>query len=121
MPLEPQLITVGLALIVCPIAFAIALWRARARGIGNARFPLFLIFGTIGGCLLTYSLLPVPMGLACMMFMISVVPIALLINSFGLVFRKGRTGLHTFSMWFGFLYCALLVSGWILAAQSTGG
>lgn len=64
----------------------------------------FFVFGTIGGWLLAFALSPSGLAASCVLFLVTVAPLALLASSVYLALRPERTVFHRVAMWSGFGY-----------------
>jgi len=104
-----QIVLLVLALLVCPIAYIALVHRMKTQVIDEPPvMPMFFLFGTIGGWLLAIGLSPSGLTATCIVFLITVAPIALFIASAGLCATQHRTIYHRVSIWSGFIYPAVL-------------
>lgn len=98
-----------LAFLGCPIAYLALVFRMRNQKIVKPPIaPMFFLFGTVGGWILAFTLSPSGLTAMCIIFLVTIAPIALFLTSLGLTFVKNRTIYHQISMWGGFSYPAIL-------------
>jgi hypothetical protein len=103
-----------LALLVCPAAYIALCIRMRNSGVTRAPYlPLFFVFGTVGGWLLALSISPSGLTAACLIFLGTFAPVALLASSLRLAARPERSCYHRLALYSGFGYPALLAL-WIV-------
>jgi len=98
-----------LALIVCPVGYIYLILHMRRQKVERrAVIPMLLLFGTIGGWMLTFSFSP--SGIAAMgsLFLYTVAPLALILSSVSLAPTSQRNIYHNVAMWSGFVYPVIL-------------
>ena len=111
-----RLILLAVAVIGLPAGYVGVCRSMRQRGVPHAPYiPFFLLFGTVGGWVLAFMLSPSGLAAMCVVLMVSAAPLAVLIASAYLAFRRERTPFHRFAIWGGFAYCGLLAVGVITA------
>ncbi len=104
-----QIALLLLAVLGCPIAYIALVSRMRTQRIAKPPIAaMFFLFGTVGGWLLAFALSPSGLTAMCIIFLLTVAPIALFVASVNLTSVKDRTIYHRISMWSGFLYPAIL-------------
>lgn len=111
-----RLVLLVVAVLGLPAGYVSVGRSMRHRGIPHPPYiPLFFLFGTVGGWVLAFMLSPSGLAAMCIVLMMSAAPLAVLISSAYLAFRRERTSFHRFAMWGGFAYCGLLTAGVITA------
>jgi len=107
-----QVICFIIALIICPICYFYIIERMDVAAIKDPpRLCIFCIFGTIGGWFLAMALSPSGLAAMCVVFLITVSPIALLITSPVTSSKRRQSLYHKISAWIGFSYLILLILG----------
>ena len=101
-----------IALILCPIGYIYVLERMNKKAINNPpRLCLFCIFGTLGGWFLALALSPSGLTATCVVFLVTVSPLALLITSTITLSERRQSIYHKVSAWIGLSYLVLLCLG----------
>ena len=107
-----QVILFIIALIILPIGYFYVLERMDTAPIDSPpRLCIFCIFGTLGGWFLALALSPSGLAAMCMMFLITISPIALLITSTVSWRERQQSIYHKGSALIGFSYLILLSLG----------
>ena len=92
-------------ILILPISYLALVFHLKRIKLDKPPFvPLFLIFGTIGGWILAFALSPSGLTAICIIFLVTLAPIALLISSICLSYLKNLTVYHRIPMWCGFAY-----------------
>ncbi len=111
-----QIIFFIIALIILPICYFYVIERMEVKAISNPpRFMVFCIFGTFGGWFLALALSPSGLAAICMMFLLTVSPIALIMTSAVTWSKRKQSIYHRISALIGFTYLVLLIIGIITA------
>ncbi|MBT8449784.1 MAG: hypothetical protein KJO69_08845, partial [Gammaproteobacteria bacterium] len=101
-----------IALIILPIGYFYVLERMDTAAINNPpRLCIFCIFGTLGGWCLALALSPSGLAAMCLIFLITVSPIAVMISSAITWGERQQSIYHKSSALIGFSYLILLSLG----------
>jgi len=99
-----------LALVVLPFGYYALLADMRESGLSRPpSVPFFFLFGTLGGWLIALMLFPSVLTSACVLFLATAAPLALLISSLYLAVRPERSVYHRIALWGGFAYLGILI------------
>jgi hypothetical protein len=113
-----NVIFLGLALLIIPAAYVtVCLKMFRMYPAGPSRFCYFayyILFGTVGGWCLAIGLSPSGLAALCIMFLMTIAPLACLVSSLVLQSRRTRTRYEEVAIIGGYSYLGLLVV-WFLA------
>ena len=103
-----------LGLVVCPAAYISLCVRMGSLDVVRPPYlSFFFIFGTVGGLMVGLALSPSGLAAACLIFLVTLAPLALVTSSVYLVKRPERSRYHRIALWSGFIY-PMLLACWIL-------
>ena len=102
-----------LALVGVPaafLAFCVLLFVRRVSW--PTYLAYFVLFGTVGGWALAFALSPSGLTAACIVFLMTFVPLGCLLTALLLQFRPRRGLLEPLAMIGGYLYAGLFAAAW---------
>jgi hypothetical protein len=114
MDLLTNIISLGLAFAVVPALFIALCVRMARRKVHRFCYPAyFFLFGIVGGLCLAIALAPSGLAAACMVFLMTLAPLACLGASACLNFLKSRGRFENVAMILGYVYSGLIFTGFL--------
>jgi hypothetical protein len=82
----------------------------------SAYIAYFVLFGIVGGGFLALGLSPSGLAAVCIVFLMTVAPVACLICSVGIQVRRDRSRVESLAMGLGYFYSGLLGALWLIGS-----
>jgi hypothetical protein len=109
-----NIVGLSLALVVVPALFLGLCLRMARRKVHRFCYPAyFFLFGIVGGLCLAVVLSPSGLAAVCMVFLMTLAPLASLGASACLNFAKGRGRFENVAMILGYGYSGLIFTGFV--------
>jgi hypothetical protein len=114
MDLLINIVGLSLALVVVPAVFLVLCFRMARRKVHRFCYPAyFFLFGIAGGLCLAVGLSPSGLAAACMVFLMTLAPLASLGASACLNFCRNRGRFENVAMILGYGYSGLILTAFV--------